>query len=636
MCGFVVIWDASAQRSPASLAACMAAALAHRGPDDAGAWTDERSGITIAHRRLSIVDLSAQGHQPMCSADGQWVLAFNGEIYNHRHLARRLGAAGAAFRGHSDTEVLVEALAAWGLEAALAEAEGMFAFAAWHAPRRTLHLARDRMGEKPLYYGLVGGRFVCASELKAIHAGLGDSLAPDRGALAAALQLAYVPAPRSAYRGIRKLPPGCRLELADPSTGGEAEPLRYWRLPAPASGTAAVSAAEAQAELGARLGESVALRLHADVPVGVFLSGGIDSSTVAAFAQAASAQPVKTFTVGFDFAGFDEAPFARRIAEHLGTEHHETRVSAGDALALIPRLAEIYDEPFADSSQIPTLLIAAAARREVKVILSGDGADELFGGYYRHFLAGRLRRLFAVLPLALRRRLARLLLAVPPARWESLVRGLERLLPARLRPLPPGERVHKLAGILDAPNMLVAYQRLVSVGFDNGAAPDGAGDAPLLWDAEPAAAMMHLDALTYLPDDILVKLDRATMACSLEARVPFLDHRLVELAAAMPAGLNLAGGGKAVLKALLAERLPRACFERPKMGFAVPLAEWLRGDLREWAEALLSDSRLSREGLIDAAQVQRAWREHLGGQRNWQYALWPVLMTEAWWRRWQG
>jgi len=398
-------------------------------------------------------------------------------------------------------------------------------------------------------------------------------------------------------------------------------------LPAPASGTAAVSAAEAQAELGARLGESVALRLHADVPVGVFLSGGIDSSTVAAFAQAASAQPVKTFTVGFDFAGFDEAPFARRIAEHLGTEHHETRVSAGDALALIPRLAEIYDEPFADSSQIPTLLIAAAARREVKVILSGDGADELFGGYYRHFLAGRLRRLFAVLPLALRRRLARLLLAVPPARWESLVRGLERLLPARLRPLPPGERVHKLAGILDAPNMLVAYQRLVSVGFDKGAAPDGAGDAPLLGDAEPAAAMMHLDTLTYLPDDILTKVDRASMAHSLEVRVPLLDHPFVEWAGNVDPSLKLRGReGKHVFKKALERDVPADILYRDKMGFGVPLARWFRGPLKTHLERVLANGILRETGFFDGGFIETMIQQHTSGARDYSAPIWALLM----------
>lgn len=620
----------------AATAGRMAAELVHRGPDAEGVWVDEAGGPALAHRRLSIVDLGPHAAQPMHSADGRFVLVYNGEIYNHRALAQELRRAGVAFRGYGDTEVLAAALACWGLQATLARLTGMFAFAAWDRQERRLLLARDRLGEKPLYYGWLGGAFVFASEVKALHAIGTDALRPDRDAILDCLGLGYVPGPASVWAGVRKLTPGTALMVGDPAR--TAEPQAYWQLPAPtARPPAGMDARAGEDDVIALLRDSVAGCLQADVPVGVFLSGGLDSSTVAVLAAGMASAPVHTYSAGFDFAAYDESASAAAVARHIGSVHHPLQVGTAEALALIPQLADIYDEPFADSSQIPSVLIARAARREVKVVLSGDGGDEVFGGYYRHRLAGRLQRLFARTPAGARRLLARALLAIGPAGWDRALRLAERALPAHRRPLPPGERVHKLARVLGSRDTAELYLGLVALG-PAGVPAALAGRAATLeaaFDTTPAAAMMYLDTLTYLPDDILVKVDRAAMSASLEVRAPLLDHRVVSAAAALPIDSHLQGGtGKLLLRRLLAGAVPAELLARPKTGFAVPMGAWLRTELRDWAQDLLTDNAMAAEGLVDAGQVRALWAQHLAGQRDASQALWPVLMCEAWWRRW--
>lgn len=607
----------------------MALALQHRGPDDTDLWSE--AGIALAHRRLSIIDLSPQGRQPMRSADGRYVATYNGEIYNYEALRAALEKEGRAppWRGHSDTEVLLAAISAWGFESTLERLTGMFALAVWDRAERTLLLARDRLGEKPLYYGWAGSAFAFASELKAFRACAGFEARVNREALALYARYAYVPAPWSIYEGIRKLPAGAFVavsprHLEERRVGA---PARYWSLPDvvrkakanPFTG----SEAEAVDALQGVLGAAVAGQMVSDVPLGAFLSGGIDSSLVVALMQKASRQPVKTFTIGFHEAQYDEAGHAKAVAAHLGTAHTELTVAPREAMDVIPRLPGIYDEPFADSSQIPTFLVAQLARRHVTVSLSGDGGDELFGGYNRYSWARRVERI----PGALRSVAAGAIAALGPAAWSAI-------LP--LRVAQPADKLHKLGRILGARDREALYEKLVSLWHENPvlgapALPGIAGRCEAVEGLAFEERMMYLDALTYLPDDILAKVDRAAMAVSLETRVPMLDHRVVEFAWRLPLGMKIADGkGKHLLRTLLARHVPRALFERPKMGFAVPLEDWLRGELREWAEALLDEKRLAREGYFDPAPVRRHWKEHLSGARNWQHPLWVVLMFGAW------
>jgi len=633
MCGIAGVLGAGAAEETA---AAMAAALAHRGPDDAGTWADAGAGLALGHTRLAVIDLSPAAHQPMHSADGRWVLVFNGEIYNFRALRERL--VGTAFRGHSDTEVLVEAIAAWGPGLALARLSGMFAFAAWDRRERRLHLARDRLGEKPLYYGRWRGGFLFASELQALHAVPGFSPSIDRRSLASFLRYSHVPAPWCIYEGLRKLEPGTCLSVQ--AGDGSPSPRRYWQVPWVVDPAPVADETALVEEADRRLREAVRERMVADVPLGAFLSGGIDSSTVSALMQAESGQRVRTFSIGFEVPALDEAPFARAVARHLGTDHTEVYVSGAEALEVVPRLAQIYDEPFADSSQIPTALICAIARRHVTVALSGDGGDELFGGYHRHFLARRLGRM-ARWPASLRAALAALLRAPSPAAWDRMLALAAPLAPRAWRPLPQGTRVHKLADLVGAGDVAEVYRRTMTHWRD--AVVPGAQpwphplDETQRWHGEdPARVAMYLDAVGYLPDDILTKVDRASMAVGLEVRVPFLDHALVEWSAGLPVASKIrAGRGKWLLRRVLARYVPPALTERAKMGFGVPLAEWLRGPLREWAQDLLAADRLGREGLLDAALVRQRWAEHLGGRRDWHYALWDVLMFESWLQRWQ-
>ena len=629
----------------------MSDALRHRGPDDSGAWYDAAHGIALGHRRLSILDLSPAGHQPMRSAAGRYLIVFNGEIYNHLVLREALDAAhlGAGWRGHSDTETLLAGFDAWGIQATLERAVGMFAFAVWDRETATLTLGRDRIGEKPLYYGWQGQGasrvFLFGSELKALRAHPAFEHEIDRDALCLQLRHSYIPAPYSIYCGIAKLAPGC---LASVSARRPApEVTSYWpgarRLAAAAATPFAGTPGEAVDALETLLRQAVGVQMIADVPLGAFLSGGVDSSTVVALMQAQSARPVKTFSIGFHEQGFDEARYAKAVARHLGTDHTELYVTAEQAQALIPRLPSLYDEPFSDSSQLPTFLVSQLARRHVTVALSGDAGDELFCGYTRYQFAARLWRSIDMAPRSLRRLAARGISAIPVNAWNgaarSLARYLPRALPHALRVANPGDKLHKGAEVMSCNTLDDLYLGLVSHWDDPAALVRGAVEPPTLLQGRTPALpgldgiqrMMALDLLTYLPDDILVKVDRAAMGVSLEARVPFLDHRVVEFAWTLPQSLKLRDGvSKWALRQVLYRHVPQALIERPKMGFGVPIGSWLRGPLREWSEHLLSEARLRREGFFDPVMLRSKWQEHLSGQRNWQYHLWDVLMFQSW------
>jgi asparagine synthase (glutamine-hydrolysing) len=616
----------------------MTATIRHRGPDDNGIWVDPTAGVGLGSRRLAVIDLSREGHQPMTSASGRYVIAFNGEIYNFRALRRDLEVRGHSLRGHSDTEVLLAAIEEWGVIPALERSNGMFAFALWDRQERTLRLARDRIGEKPLYYCWAGRTLLFGSELKALRAHPAFSADIDRGALAQFLRHKYVPAPRSIYRGVTKLPPGSVVSID--AAGRTSSPNAYWSVvDAAAAGLedpfrdSIGDAADAMDEC---LRDAVRLRMEADVPLGAFLSGGIDSSTVVAMMQAQSDRPVRTFTIGVRQPGYDEAANAAEVARHLGTDHTELYVTAEEAMAVIPSLPEIYDEPFADSSQIPTLLVSKLARERVTVSLSGDGGDEVFGGYNRYAWGPAVWRRTGWLPTSVRRAGANGLRTLSPGSWERVFRAAGPLLPRRMRQRNPGEKLHKLAAALEADGVDETYRSLVShwsnpdqVVLGSEEPPDGLGEGSSI--ADPTRRMMLLDTLTYLPDDILVKLDRATMAVSLEGRVPYLDHRVVEMAWRMPLPMHVSDGvGKRLLRRILHRYVPPALVERPKWGFGIPTGSWLRGPLRGWAEALLEPARLRREGLLDPGPIRAAWAEHLSGRRNRQYELWDVLMFQAW------
>ncbi|MFA7428876.1 MAG: asparagine synthase (glutamine-hydrolyzing) [Rhodospirillaceae bacterium] len=644
MCGFAGFLDTTAS-TPAdrllALAKVMADAVLHRGPDDGGTWGDAETGIALGHRRLSILDLSPLGHQPMASNCGRWVIAFNGEIYNFRVLRADLEAAGDTFRGHSDTEVLLQAIARWGVQRAMQQANGMFAFALWDRRERTLTLGRDRFGQKPLYYGRCGGQggttVLFGSELKSLRAHPAFNAPIDRDAITVFLRHGYVPAPLSIHTGIAKLPPGTLLTIA--ADGSHGAPVPYWSAAAAAEAGLADpftgSPDEAVDALESLLHDAVGLCMVADVPLGAFLSGGIDSSTVVALMQAQSARPVKTFSIGFDVAGFNEAEHAKAVATHLGTDHTELMVTEADAQAVIPRLPTLYDEPFADSSQIPTFLVSQMARRHVTVGLSGDGGDELFCGYNRYGQGFQMARRLAPLPRPLRKAAAWGITATPVGTYDMIARAVPRL-----NRIPQvGDKAHKLAGIIDAPGWEAMYHRLTSLwqrptdAVPGGIEPWTLHADPTAWPAldGPIHQMMLLDALTYMPDDILVKVDRAAMGVSLESRIPLLDHRVFEFAWTLPLSLKRRNGqGKWPLRQVLERHVPRALIDRPKMGFGIPLAHWLRGDLREWAADLLDPAALAEGGLLNPAPIRRMWQEHQTGRRNWHYQLWCVLMFQAW------
>jgi len=638
MCGIAGIWRRRG-RNAGETAQRMASRLVHRGPDDSGVWHDSLAGVALGFRRLSIIDTSPAGHQPMQSASGRYTMVFNGETYNFESIRRELIESGNApsWRGHSDTEVLLAAFEAWGLESAVQRMVGMFAFALWDAVERKLHLVRDRMGVKPLYFAPTPDALLFGSELKAMTVAEEFPHAVNRDALGLYMKYAYVPAPYTIYENVWKVRPGTIVTIDADGAHNERE---YWSLRDVITRATADRFAgnddEAVGELERIVSESVRLRMISDVPLGVFLSGGVDSSLVASIMQAQSSTPVKTFTIGFHEAEYDEATYAAAVAKHLGTDHTELYVQPSDAIDVIPMLPDIYDEPFADSSQIPTYLVSRLAREKVTVSLSGDGGDEFFGGYHRYFLGRKLWDKVDRLPHVTRPLASAALRAVPMDAWNKLLSPRHRFVPKVLRRERAGERIHKLARAMTSQDPDWLYYEVVAQWND---VVEGARDLPVgittpaSWPRidDYTERMMYFDQISYLPDDILVKVDRASMAVSLEAREPLLDHRLIEFAWRLPLHMKLRDGkGKWILKKLLSRYVPQQLIERPKMGFGIPIDHWLRGSLRDWAESLLAERRLSEEGFFDVAKIRRKWTDHLAGAGEWQQYVWTVLMFQAW------
>ena len=622
----------------------MTSVMAHRGPDADGHWFDD-AGIAFGHRRLSIIDLSPEGRQPKSSASGRYQVCFNGEIYNFQELRQDLEKANHSFRGHSDTEVMLAAFEQWGVEASVKRFVGMFAFALWDRKDHVLYLVRDRLGEKPLYYGWMRDTFLFGSELKALRAHPVWQGGINRDAVALLMRHNYIPAPYSIYEGILKLLPGTILTLSLKSLGDRLlpNPVSYWSakqvaeagIERPFSG----SDCEAVDELESLLKQSVRQQMVADVPVGAFLSGGIDSATIVALMQRQSSTPAKTFTIGFHEKDYDEAKYAKSVADFLGTDHTELYLTPEEAMAVIPKLSSIYDEPFSDSSQIPTLLVAQLARSQVTVSLSGDAGDELFCGYNRYNLGRNLWRKVNYFPAISRQGIARALRSLPVGVWDGMFGWTAPLLGGYGRRGSVGDKIHKMAEVLGSETADVLYRRIVSHWKETGSFVFNSTELPTVFTERESIGdisdfsnrMMLMDMLSYLPDDILVKVDRASMAVSLESRVPFLDHRVVEFAWRVPMTMKFRDGkGKWLLRQLLYRYLPKELVDRPKMGFGVPIGSWLRGPLREWAESLLDESRLRNEAFLAPNPIREKWTQHLTGQRNWQYYLWDVLMFQSW------
>lgn len=619
----------------------MTDAIANRGPDDDTNWVDAGAGLALGHRRLAIVDLTPTGAQPMLSANERFVICYNGEIFNAADVARDL--PGINFRGTSDTEVLLEACVAWGVEKAVSRFIGMFAFALWDRKERKIWLVRDRLGIKPVYWSkqntAQGPALLFGSELKALTAYPDWQPKLDRAALAGYLRYGYVPAPRSIYENVQKLPPGHILRVDADGT----ETLScFWDLRQIARDGMRNRDTRPESEqleaLHDLLKDAVKRRMIADVPLGAFLSGGIDSSTVVALMQAQSGQAVKTFSIGFQDKAFNEADHARAVAKHLGTDHTELVIDPAHARDVIPDLPFMYDEPFSDSSQIPTYLVSKLAREQVTVSLSGDGGDEIFAGYVRYLGIDRLWNAVGSVPAAARRGGGAALQMLSPDAWDAMFSAV----PARYKPKFLGDKIHKGAAILAEADPDAMYGALVSQWDGEALVNHGVMrppyDATLATDLpETVARLRYRDMTTYLPDDILTKVDRASMAVALEARVPLLDHRVVEYAWTLPPDRLLNGSqGKKLLRQVLYKYVPREMVERPKTGFGMPVGDWLRGPLRDWAESLLSETSLRGDGLIDPAPVRLRWQEHLSGRRNWQHSLWTVLMFQAWRTRWNG
>lgn len=634
--GFFALSSSFSEKNLQTITKGMTDAIRHRGPDDSGEWVDPTRGIALGFRRLAILDLSPAGHQPMLSPDGRFVIVFNGEIYNFAYLRDKLRSLGHTFRGTSDTEVMLAAIREWGLSKAVQQFNGMFAFALWDRQECSLSLVRDRLGIKPLYYGWVGRTLLFGSELKALRAHPEFHPEINRDALTLFLRHNYIPAPHTIYNKVYKLPPASILTVSLVQQPGDVRPAPYWSaqevmqdgLAHPFDG----SEQEAVNELERVLLNSVRLRMIADVPLGAFLSGGVDSSTIVALMQKQSGIPVQTFTIGFRETGFDEAQHARAVANHLGTEHTELYVTPEEARAVIPHLPTLYDEPFSDSSQIPTFLVAELARRHVTVSLSGDGGDELFGGYNRYFWTTRIWKKMGWIPAPLRELAAHGMVAFPPGFWNKAIgwAGYPN----------PGDKIHKLAEILGARTPSSIYLSLVSHWKQpervvlGGKEPTTAATDLSQWlkNCSLTEQMMALDLVTYLPDDILAKVDRASMGISLETRVPFLDdHQVMEFAWKLPLQMKIrTGQGKWILRQVLYKYVPQRLIERPKMGFGVPIDTWLRGPLRDWAETLLDESRLRREGFFLPEPIRQKWAEHISGTRNWQYYIWDILMFQSW------
>lgn len=637
MCGIVGYWGKHG--ADCTVAEKMALTIKHRGPDDAGVWINKTGDLTLAHRRLAIIELSPAGHQPMTSPCGRFTLVFNGEIYNHLVLRVELESEEGHFdwRGHSDTETLLAALRHWGLENTLKKLNGMFAFALWDEQEKTLALARDRMGEKTLYFGNNNGFFYFGSELKSFKAHPQWQGEIDRNALALYMRYNTIPAPWSIYKGIKKLLPAHFIVITE---AGQkiTEPQCYWNLAEISERGIAKpeqSIEEATDKLDTLLRDAVNSRMAADVPLGAFLSGGFDSTIVAALMQAQSSQPVKTFTIGFNEQGYNEAIHAKAVAKHLGTEHTELYVTSEEAMAVIPRLPSIWDEPFSDSSQIPTFLVSDLARRHVTVSLSGDGGDELFCGYNRYTQGYQIWHTLQFLPDPIRQVTGSLIQTFPGALLEYLL----SFLPKRFQIPHLADRLSKLGSVIKEKSGESYYQNLVSHWKNPEQLVLGATEPETVFNhpeqlprlCDFREQMMYIDSITYLPDDILTKVDRASMAVSLEARVPLLDHRVVEFAWQVPMSMKYRNGkGKWLLREVLYRYVPRKLMERPKMGFGVPIDHWLQGSLRDWAESLLDEKRLQDEGFLDAEPIRKMWQEHVSGKRHWHYYLWDVLMFQAW------
>jgi asparagine synthase (glutamine-hydrolysing) len=643
MCGFAGFWS-PADPSPRAreILVRMNEAIAHRGPDDSGEWCDSATGIALGFRRLSILDLSPAGHQPMVSESGRYTITFNGEIYNFATLRDDLLAAGHTFRGHSDTEILLAAVEQWGVAEAIKRTSGMFAIALWDRQDRALHLIRDRLGEKPLYYGYGRGRtLLFGSELKALRQHPAWIGTIDRQAVALFLRHNYVPAPYSIYQDVHKVIPGT---IATFHINDLRSPVitPYWSALEIVQRSAADPIQDSDEGMLDRLDlllrKTIRDEMVADVPLGAFLSGGVDSSVLVALMQAQSTTPIKTFTIGFHERGYNEATHAKAVAQHLGTDHTELYVTPDETMAVIPRMPSVYDEPFADSSQIPTFLVAQLARLKVTVSLSGEGGDELFGGYNRYFWGNRLWRRLRPVPRPVRAIMGRSLQAVSPQKWDSIADSVSRLLPKQYRVVTPGHKVHKAAAFLGVSTSDDMYRTLMThwpdpAGVAGSTEPPTILTSPGAWPAfgNIVQRMMYFDLVTELPDDILVKVDRAAMAVSLESRAPFLDHRVVEFAWRIPMHQKIRNGeGKWILRQLLYRYVPQSLIDRPKMGFGVPIDSWLRGPLREWAADLLAPERLRREGFFDADAVKAVWDEHQSGAKNNSHLLWGVLMFQAW------
>jgi asparagine synthase (glutamine-hydrolysing) len=643
MCGFAGYLNRSSsqdQLAEEAMLKRMTDSISYRGPDDSGYWCDRDRGIGLGHRRLSVVDLSIEGHQPMQSPSGRYVIAFNGEIYNYNDLQKRLSSeieGGVRWRGHSDTEVLLAGFDVWGIQGTVERAVGMFAFAVWDKHENTLTLGRDRIGEKPLYYGWQGNSFLFASELKALKRHREFKAEVDRRSICLLMRHNCIPAPYSIYAGIQKLMPGCLLSisLARP----EPKIWSYWSaietvksgVNSPFSGTPD----EAIDELERLIKNAIKRQMMADVPLGAFLSGGVDSSTVVALMQAQASKPVNTFTIGFNEEGYNEAVHAKAVAMHLKTNHRELYVSPEAAMRVIPDLPVLFDEPFSDSSQIPTFLVSQLARQHVTVALSGDAGDELFCGYNRYELTAKLWQKLAILPQPVKQGVAKGITMFSPQSWDRLCGYIPG--PSQFRNI--GDKLHKGAGVITARSADELYLGLVShysnpSGFVIGGREPGTlltGSKPNLDGLSDVQRMMALDLITYLPDDILTKVDRAAMGVSLETRMPFLDHRIVEFAWSLPQSMKLRHGEtKWPLRQILYRYVRRELIERPKMGFGVPLHDWLRGPLKDWSEGLLDENRIKREGFFYPAPLRMLWKEHLSGRRNWAYRLWNVLMFQAW------
>ncbi|MGH1352633.1 MAG: asparagine synthase (glutamine-hydrolyzing) [Methyloligellaceae bacterium] len=640
MCGIAGILSNNHTCHDQSTLQKVTSTLSHRGPDSSGIWSDSEAGISLCHTRLSIIDLSPAGHQPMQSESGQYVLTYNGEIYNHLEIRKQLEQQNLApsWKGHSDTETLLAGFQAWGIEKTILQTTGMFAFALWDKKNRTLTLGRDRIGEKPLYYGWQGNTFLFSSELKAIRKHPAFKAKVNRNGLALFLRHSYIPTPYSIYEGIHKLTPGTTLTIS--LENQDTTPIQYWSMHGTAQKHDSFTGSETEAveALDSVLRQAIQNQMASDVPLGAFLSGGIDSSTITAIMQSQSEKPVQTFTIGFEDKNYNEADQAKAVAKHLGTSHTETYVTPRDALNLIPDLPKIYDEPFADASQIPTFLVSKTTRQHVTVALSGDAGDELFGGYNRYFWTNNIWRKIGFVPVIIRQMGAQGISALSPAAWNNIFTHVSKFLPKNLQVAQPGDKAHKLAQVLAANSPENIYWGLVSHWKQptdvalNAIEPPTVltnNSYPVHLDFEHR--MMYQDTLSYLPDDILTKVDRAAMAVSLETRVPFLDHKVIDFAWSLPLNLKIRNGqGKWILRQVLNKYVPTSLIDRPKMGFGIPIDSWLRGPLKDWAENLLSPQRLRNEGYLNPAPIQEKWQQHQSGKFNWQYYLWNILMFQSW------